>query len=612
MNKILITWLTAVFAIGLPSCTLPSSSNPILIIASHSGFGTYTAEILKAEGFNAFEIESPNSKALTLAHFKQFDHVILAQGSIDTALAEKLEQYVNDGGNLIAFRPDFSLSLLFGLEPIHEEMREGYIRLDPACEAVKGLTSKPMQFHGTADLYAIKTATTLAALMAEKSDTLTYPGVVRHDYGAGHAVAFLYNLPKSIVYTRQGNPLFAGIEKDGIPGLRGMDLFTDGWVDTTANTINQADQQMSLLSHCIQELNAYTKPLPRFWYFPDTLKCLAVLDNDGEDNNEDDFEPQFCDVDAMGAKMTIYIKDVDKVSKEWVKKWTARGFEVSGHPDDTHEAGNPRWAQMDSAITRKKNEIETKFGLPMRTVVNHWFVWCGSDENGIQDFGAQARLEEKHGIEMDANYAIYDINSNQPAHFLGTPGISQGNYIGSGLVMKYADASGKTVNVYQRFNAVYDQQYNEGSTPDKFFKCFKGLVDRSLNDDIYSVVSIKAHNNEYYFSKKPLMKMLEYANQKDIPVWTAIKLLDFLKMKDEASFDNISWQKHVLTFTLHSSLTHSHKLTFMLPADYNDKKITEITVDDQKQGYTIQNMKGRDYAMAIVTGGAYYNISARY
>ena len=75
------------------------------------------------------------------------------------------------------------------------------------------------------------------------------------NYGKGSSVAFLYDLPRSIVYTRQGNPRFAGIEKDGIPGLRGMDLFTDGWLDNSNNTINQADEQMMLLSHCIEELN---------------------------------------------------------------------------------------------------------------------------------------------------------------------------------------------------------------------------------------------------------------------------------------------------------------------------------------------------------------------
>ena len=64
-----------------------------------------------------------------------------------------------------------------------------------------------------------------------------------------------------------------------------------------------------------------------------------------------------------------------------------------------------------------------------------------------------------------------------------------------------------------------------------YYNCFKGLMDRSLDNEVYSFISVKAHNNEYYFSEKPLMKMLDYANSKGIPVWTELKLLDFLKQK---------------------------------------------------------------------------------
>jgi len=213
---------------------------------------------------------------------------------------------------------------------------------------------------------------------------------------------------------------------------------------------------------------------------------------------------------------------------------------------------------------------------------------------------------------MDANYAIYDINSNQHRNFLGTPGYNQGNYIGSGLVMKYADISGNTVDVYQRFNAVYDQQYNEGSTADGFFNCFKGLVDRSLHEDVYSFVSIKAHNNEYYFSKEPLMRMLDYANMNGVPVWTAINLLDFLKMKDEASFSNLSWKKNKLGFTLHSTLTHSNGLTFMIPAEYDGIHIKEITIDGTPESFKIKTVRGMDYAFVTIEGGNLYEVSASY
>jgi len=366
------------------------------------------------------------------------------------------------------------------------------------------------------------------------------------------------------------------------------------------------------LSHCIQYLNSFTKPLPRIWYFPDSLKCLVVLDNDGENNTEADFEPQFQDVDSMGAKMTIYIMDIDKVSKAWVDKWIAKGHEIAAHPDDTREALDPTWNRMDSVIGDIKEQIASKYGITVRTNVNHWFVWCGRNADGSQNFAAQARLEEKHGIEMDGNYAHYDMNSNQGAYYLGQLGINHGNYTGSGLVMKYADAEGKTVNVYQRFNAVYDQQYNESNDPEGFFNCFIGLMDRSLNNEIYSIISIKAHNNEYYFSKEPLMEMLAYANDKGIPVWTALNLLNFLKMKDEASFTNISWANNRLSFTLNSSLKHSNGLTFMIPANHGDKKITGITKDNKDIQLTIKSVKGSEYAFVTVEPGANYSFLISY
>jgi len=345
LNYLLMVCLLVL--ISTYSCAKTMLKAPILIIAANIGFGTYTSEILKAEGLNEFILDSLNSQAISKNYLKQFDVVILTESEIGKDKEELFEEYVRTGGKLIAFRPDKDLSGIFGIKYLGESIDEGYIKIDEKSRQGKGITTQSIQFHGIADKYSLQSAKIIASIIAKKDANRTFPGVVTNNYGHGRAIAFLYNLPKSIVYTRQGNPLFAGIEKDGIPGLRGIDLFTDGWVDTSKNTINQADQQMALLSSCIQDLTRDTRPLPRFWYFPDTLKCVAILDNDGEDNNENDYEPQFRDIDSLGAKMTIYIKDVDKVSKAWVDKWTAKGFEIAGHPDDTKEAGNPVWRNMD-------------------------------------------------------------------------------------------------------------------------------------------------------------------------------------------------------------------------------------------------------------------------
>ena len=605
-------FIISVLLLFLFGCSTKPTTTPILVLATDAGFGTYTAEILKTEGFNEFQLDSLSDIKITTAYLEKFDLVILAETNVGASVKELLTNFVENGGNLIAFRPDRKLNELFGITPVEGIINEGYIRLNPLSYQGKGLPAETMQFHGSADKYDLVSAKIIADLYSDQDSVTGFPVVVSNDFGKGKTLAFLYNLPKSIVYTRQGNPEFAGIEKDGIPGLRGLDLFTNGWVDTSKNTLNQADQQMALLSKCIEKLSESKKPLPRFWYFPDTLKCVATLTNDGEYRSEADFEPQFRDVDSMGAKMTLYILEVNKVSKTWVDKWTAKGHEIAGHPDDTWEASHPKWNNMDSILGIKINEIKTRYQLPVRTNVNHWFVWCGEDSTGKPDFGAQAMLEEKNRIELDANYAHYDINSNQGENYLGTPGYNQGNFTGSGLVMKYANAKGETINVYQHFNAVYDQQYNELHDPEGFYNCFKGLVDRSLNNEIYSFVSIKSHNDEYYFSKEPLLKMLAYANSKNVPVWTAAKLLDFIKMKDEASFSDISWSNNKLSFTLNSKLQHSSGLTFILPASYAGNKLKEVVKNGTTTPFTIKSVKGSDYAFITVQGGENYSVVANY
>jgi hypothetical protein len=604
--------LAGILFLSVMACSKHNPVPPILILTGHSGFGIYTGEILKAEGFNEFMIDSVTSNNVTKSFLSEFDIVILPDQTIDASAKKLISDYVNEGGDLIAFRPDSGLVDLFGIATMPGNIAGGHICIDTTASEGKSLAGKSLQFHGTGEKIKVINCRIIASFCADSGMENNFPAVVSGNYGKGRSVAFLYDLPKSIVLNRQGNPLSAGIEKDGIPGLRGMDLFTDGWLDTSNSVINQADEQMMLLSHCIEKLTIHKTPLPRLWYFPDSLKCLVTLTNDGEFRGEDDFETQFRDVDSLGAKMSLYILDIDKVSKNWVDKWSAKGFEIAGHPDDTKEAANPGWYDMNDAIVMKKNEIEGKYGLPMRTNVNHWFVWCGTDADGKQDFTAAAKLEEKNGIELDMNYAHYDIKSNQGADFLGPAGTNQGNFTGSGLIMKFADINGHLVNVYQHLNAVYDQEYTERRDPEGFYNCFKGLMDRSLNDEVYSFISVKCHNDEYYFSKTPLMKMLSYSNLNGIPVWTALKLLDFIKMRDEACFSDINWKNSKLSFSLNSALKHTNGLTFMVPYRYGDKKIAAISCDEKNMDFDIRSVRGNDYAFLTVKAGQNHSILVDY
>ncbi|HBC79049.1 MAG TPA: hypothetical protein DEO60_07200 [Bacteroidales bacterium] len=587
-------------------CSEDKTGEPILLLTGNKDFGAYTGEILKAEGFNEFITDSIESKKISGSFLAQFDLIILAEKTDDRQTSNMLRKYVRGGGNLIVFQPDKANADLFGLEKMTGKTGKTYIAIDTSSAEGRSLTGKKIQIHVTAEGFSLKTGKAVAWFCNKTDSVYEFPAVVTNSFGKGQATAFLYDLPRNIAYTRQGNPESAGIEKDSIPGIRAMDLFTDGWVDTSNNVINQADEQMILLTHCIEQMNGDMKPLPRLWYYPDSLKCLVTLTNDGEFNNENDFERQFRDIDSMGAIMSLYIMETARVSKLWAEKWTARGFEISGHPDDTREAKAPVWSNMDRTVSAKISEINDIYGLRMSTVVNHWFVWCGNNESGDKEFSAQAEIEAKKGLSMDVNYAHYDNNSGQ-GHFLGPQGSRQGNFTGSGLPMRFAGSSGKIIDIYQHLNNVYDQQYNENHDSEGFYNCFKGLMDRSLNNEVYSLISIKSHNDEYYFSRGPLIKMLAYAANNGIPVWTVSELSEFTRMRDEASFSSISFSGNKISFDLHSSLKHNSSLTVMIPFNYRHNLLKSIRCNGNEVAYTKRSVRGYDYAFLTVEPGTDYS-----
>jgi uncharacterized protein YjdB len=597
----------AIISLSLLCSAVNPATNPILVVASTSNYGLYIGEILRTEGFNEFQIESPTDAGITLSYLNSFDIVILGEISLNTEQIVIYTSYVSGGGNLIAIKPDRQLANIFGITDATGTLENGYLSIDATTDIGNGLLTNTLQLHCSADKYNLSTATKIATLYTDETTSTTNPGIVFNNYGLGHTIAFSYNLAKNIVYLRQGNYDDAGLEKDGISGIRATDLFTNGWLNASKNIINQADEQMRALTHCIEKLATSKKPLPRFWYFPDKLKCLVSLTSDSESNSEGEYSAMFNDIEAKGAIMTLYTLSPTLFSKTATDSWTNKGHEIAGHIDDTYEAGDPTWTNMNTALSTKIAEIQTNFGLTVKTNTNHWAIWCGRDLNGNQNFASQAMLEANNGLELDNNYLHYDTFSNQ-GHFLGSLGLTQGNFTGSGLLMKFADVNSNLINTYQLLCNVYDQQYFDNSDATGFYNSFKGIMDRSLNNEVYSYISIKAHYALYNFSKTAVMNMLDYANTNGIPVWTALKLLNFIKMKNEASFNNISWANNQLSFQINSSLKHTHGLTFMVPSSINGNNISNISLDGSSINYSLRSIKGTNYILCSIRGGSNYNV----
>jgi hypothetical protein len=567
---------------------------PILIIISANSqneFGGYTSEILKAEGFIYFQVERID--AINSILLSSYDIVILTEISLSEIQLEIFRSYVSNGGHLIAFRPDRQLAEVFGISTAGSEIEEGYLCVNSETNIGKGISSETMQFHGKADCYTLNGAEAIANLYHDSMAPTNFPAITSNSFGKGHSVAFTYNLPKSIVYTRQSNPSFAGQERDGILGIRAAEMYL-GYADAAKNHLNQADEQMHLLSHAIEETYKNRNPLPRVWYFPGFNKCLVTLTDDGEDSTLEDFQVHLTDIESKGARITIYLKN-PSIPSSVVTNWVSKGHEIACHFDDTAEATQPTFEGMYSVACETVKAHFQAYGYLPKTVRNHWIVWVGWTE--------QAAIEAGLGIGMDCNLYHYDRGSSH-GHYLG----SVGNFTGSGLPMKFVDKDGQVIEIYQSLTQLPDEQWLE----ENLYGCFKTLMDRSLDLDTYTFMNVNFHTDRWQeWSRKPGLDMLEYANRRGVPVWTAERTLSFLRTKDDASFQDIKWAGNKLCFLFKVPMGEQG-LTFLLPQNLDDLTISRIELDGARQILHRMTVKGRNYVMVDSGSGGSFQITAYY
>ena len=246
---------------------------PILVVSNGDAFSRYYAEILTAEGLNAFEVRDISQ--VSDATLSGYSVVILAPTALTSSQASSLSGWVQSGGNLIAMRPGAELAGLLGLGSDTGDLDNGYIRVNTASGPGAGITGDTMQFHDRADRWSLAAATRVADLYSGPTTATTNPAVTLRSVGSagGQAAAFTYDLARSIVQTRQGNPAWAGQKRDGqIPPIRSDDLFFGAmpgdvqpdWVNLNKVAIPQADEQQRLLANLVTQMSSDRLPMPRF------------------------------------------------------------------------------------------------------------------------------------------------------------------------------------------------------------------------------------------------------------------------------------------------------------------------------------------------------------
>jgi hypothetical protein len=571
---------------------------PILVIgASGDPFGRYYGEILRNEGLNAFRIMDIGD--VTAATLAPYAVVVLAQASLSDAQASMLTAWVQGGGNLIAMRPDARLAGLLGLNAAGGTVGNGYVQVDTNSAPGAGITGQTIQFHGSADRYTLAGASEIAALYSDASTDTGNAAVTLNAVGGagGQAAAFAYDLARSVVYTRQGNPAWAGDERDGQSGpIRSDDLFYGAkagdvrpdWVNLDKVAIPQADEQQRLLANLITRMSADRQPLPRFWYLPRGEKAAVVLtgDDHGSGGTVTHFE-RFKAESTPGCvvanweciRSTSYVYPNVPISDAQARAYQDEGFEIALHP--TTGCVNFTPSSLDADFNQQLADFATTWPSlsSPRTNRTHCVPWS--------DWSTHPKVERDHGIRFDTNYYYWPGSwiQNRP-----------GMFTGSGMPMRFADLDGSLIDVYQATTQITDE--SDQDIPANIAALLSNAVGPQ---GFYGVFTANIHTDN---SVEPAAAIVADAESRGVPVVSARQMLTWLDGRNSSSFQNLSWSGGDLHFTVAPG-TGATGLEAMVPTEAGGRNLVRITRGGNAVSTQTRTVKGIEYATFAAAAGDY-------
>ncbi len=576
---------------------------PILIVSTTADpFSQYYAEILRTEGLNEFAVADIST--LTSAMLNAYEVVVLSAVTLTPAQVSLITNWVTAGGNLIAMRPDKQLAGLLGLTATPSTLANGYLSVADAGPGT-GIVHQTIQFHGSADLYTLNSATSIATLYTNAITPTSSPAVSMRSVGVhgGQAAAFTYDLARSIVYTRQGNPAWAGQERDGLPPIRANDLFYGNaagdpqpdWLDMSKIAIPQADEQQRLLTNLILAMDIDRRPLPRFWYFPRGEKAVIVFTGDGHQQADvlawfnwyKSYDPASCSVqDWECVRASAYYYTAVKLTNTEAAALYADGFDLGLHVNTNCADWTP--ATLASFTNAQLNAWRAKYtSIPAPSGERtHCVVWS--------DWVTQVKVNLSKGIRMDGNYK-YPKQASDPDHV--------GLMTGSGMPMRFADVDGALIDVYQLpyqmsddenqpWPVTVDTLLDRTLGPEGYYGAFSTNIHVDLTPDVPGQSPVAA------------AAVIASAQARGVPLVSAAQMLAWLDGRNNSSFGNLVWDGSALSFDVVVG-TGARGLQAMLPISVAAGRLTGITFAGTPIAYRVDTIKGVEYAMFEAAAGTY-------
>ncbi len=587
-----------------PVVSVPANGpgGPILLISSSvNPFSRYPVEILRAEGWNAFNALDISS--VTTTEINKYDVVIVGDMTLTVAQVTMLSNWVTAGGTLIAFHPDVQLASLLGIAPVGGTLSDKYLLVNTATGPGVGIVNQTIQYHGPADLYTVNQGTNiLAFLYTDVATTSTFPAVTSRNVGTsgGQAIAFTYDLAKSVVYTRQGNPAWVGQNRDAQDAvIRADNLFFGNasfdpepdWVNLDKVAIPQADEQQRLLTNIILAGNYDHKPLPRFWFLPKGKKAAVVMT--GDDHAHGGTVGRFSQYLGLSSsntptavanwdaiRGTSYIYPNTPISNAQIAAFQNQGFEISIHLNPNCSVWTPADLQ---------NYFDTQ--LPMFT--SQYYVAAPPATHRIHclswsDWATLPKYELQRGMRLNVSYYYWP-----PSWINNRPGM----FTGSGMPMRFADVDGSLIDSYQVPSQMTDESGQtyplnidslllKATGPTGYF----GVFCANMHTDLAASPGSDA--------------IVQSALALQIPIVSSKQMLDWLDGRNSSTFSNYSWTNNKLSFTV-SQDPRALNLKGMLPNAVSAGTFISLTLNGVPVNTSTDSIKGVRYIFFDALSGNY-------
>ncbi|MFQ6042462.1 MAG: hypothetical protein ACE5PV_16525 [Candidatus Poribacteria bacterium] len=356
-----------------------------LLSADRPATSRYAEEVFAHAGFFASAIVREELTGVA----DEYGIILLAgELRLNETEREALENFVIEGGTLIAIGGTSGLEQLFGVES-QIGLGEGYIQIRRKKHPITmGLESSLHTFGGVA------AQATNGVSLARMRDSLYRPtlhdAIVERRIGKGLTIFIAPDLFGSIVRIQQG----IYVDQDGIPASDGSAPINDGILKCEDGmTLNfeidrtLVDGENRIFYHPIADelrelviksvLYAARRkrlPLPMLWYYPRNLPSLGHISHDSDGNNRELAWSLLKFVQELGVKTTWCVIEPGYAA-DFYAAIKADGGEIALHYDALD--GRPRTSWGEHQLRGQHDWLTHAANVRVVSNKNHYTRWEG-------------------------------------------------------------------------------------------------------------------------------------------------------------------------------------------------------------------------------------------